>query len=112
MKALGRLRAVETNLIALGKLANQAHSTLSQLELSNKEIDLLLEFGRDNAALGGKLSGAGGGGAFYLIMPDVKTALKTQMAMRKFAHNRKIELPFCECINYTGKEGAKLPKGE
>jgi len=53
-------------------LANQAQSVLSSLNLSTKELDSLLAQAKGMGALGGKLSGGGMGGAFYLCTPNLK----------------------------------------
>jgi mevalonate kinase len=42
--------------------------------LSTPVLDTLLEKGKSAGALGGKLSGAGGGGAFFLLYPDAESA--------------------------------------
>jgi mevalonate kinase len=55
---------------AFGTLADRAQLLLASLGLSTAETDALLACGRELGALGGKLSGAGGGGAFYLVAPD------------------------------------------
>lgn len=59
---------------AIGGLADRAMARLRDLGLSTRELDFLLEEGRRAGALGGKLSGAGGGGAFFLVVPDGETA--------------------------------------
>ena len=51
----------------LGILANRAQEQLTALGLSTEQLRQTLAIGRKCGALGGKLSGAGGGGAFYLI---------------------------------------------
>jgi mevalonate kinase len=53
----------------LGELAGRAQLLLVGLGLSSPGIDSLLARGRALGALGGKLSGAGGGGAFFLVAP-------------------------------------------
>jgi mevalonate kinase len=62
-------------LAELGGLAWQAQERLAALELSTPELDALLAAGRLTGALGGKLSGAGGGGAFFMIFADPQAAL-------------------------------------
>lgn len=57
-----------------GKLASSAHSHLQALGLSIPELDLLLEQARSLGACGGKLSGAGGGGAFYIVCENRRSA--------------------------------------
>ena len=51
----------------LGELCWQAGGILGQLGLGTGDLDRLLDEGRGCGALGGKLSGAGGGGAFFLL---------------------------------------------
>jgi mevalonate kinase len=51
----------------IGGLADRAMAHLRRLGLSSPALDLLLQAGRNAGALGGKLSGAGGGGAFFLV---------------------------------------------
>lgn len=54
----------------LGSLANQAQIILRDLGLSTPALDRILEVGLNAGAVGGKLSGAGGGGAFFLMCVD------------------------------------------
>jgi mevalonate kinase len=60
----------------IGQLADRAMTTLCSLGLSLPALDLLLDKGRTSGALGGKLSGAGGGGAFFLVCADERTAVE------------------------------------
>jgi mevalonate kinase len=48
---------------------------LRELGLAIPAQDALLSAGRAAGALGGKLSGAGGGGAFFMVAPDHRTAV-------------------------------------
>ena len=54
-----------TNARALGALADEAQTVLRRLGLSTPRMDELLEAMRAAGACGAKLSGAGGGGAFF-----------------------------------------------
>ena len=54
-------------MVEIGRMADRAQQLLRSAGLSTPELDDLLSYGRAAGALGGKLSGAGGGGAFYLI---------------------------------------------
>ncbi|MGA2639785.1 MAG: hypothetical protein ABSG21_02640 [Spirochaetia bacterium] len=58
----------------LGILARRAMDQLRSLGLSTPELDRLLEAAADAGAPGGKLSGAGGGGAFFAIGRDQASA--------------------------------------
>jgi len=60
----------------IGNLADQAETSFRQLGLGNGLVDDLLSCGRQAGATGGKMSGAGGGGAFYLVSPDEERAAR------------------------------------
>jgi mevalonate kinase len=59
---------------ALGALASRAMDQLRALGLSTPGLDRLLEAAGAAGALGGKLSGAGGGGAFFAVARDREAA--------------------------------------
>jgi mevalonate kinase len=80
---LGRLAAEAAELLLsdaehvsepLGELAERAMDQLRALRLSTTELDTLLQAARAAGSLGGKLSGAGGGGAFFAIASDREAA--------------------------------------
>lgn len=54
--------------------ATEAHGLLAKLGVSTGQLDRIIARGIDAGALGGKLSGAGGGGAFYLVCDRTETA--------------------------------------
>lgn len=58
----------------IGAMASEAHARLKELGVSTEGLDRTIEFGKKLGALGGKLSGAGGGGAFYLLFDDTDRA--------------------------------------
>jgi len=58
----------------LGTLANDAMDRLRSLGLGTRDLEVVLDASRDAGATGAKLSGAGGGGAFYAVAPDAATA--------------------------------------
>ena len=66
----------------LGGLAERAHRELERLGLSTPELEDLLEAGARAGAVGGKLSGAGGGGAFYLVARTSEAAHQVSRAVR------------------------------
>jgi mevalonate kinase len=59
---------------ALARLVDEAMEHLRGLGLSTPALDRVLDAGRAAGALGGKLSGAGAGGAFYLVAEDETSA--------------------------------------
>jgi mevalonate kinase len=88
---LSRGGAGQRRQAALGKLANAAQALLAGQGLSTAELDGLLRRGLSGGALGGKLSGAGGGGAFYLICPGADSAARIAGRLRAAA--REAGLP-------------------
>jgi mevalonate kinase len=60
----------------LGALATEAEGLLAGLGLVDPGVAKLIELGRETGALGGKMSGAGGGGAFFLVYADEDAALR------------------------------------
>lgn len=62
------------NIFNLGTLASKAHEHLTKLGLSTSELDTILKTGINLGSPGGKLSGAGGGGAFYLLASSAEMA--------------------------------------
>jgi mevalonate kinase len=74
--------AVGTDLSGFATLATEAHRLLTELGVSTELLDKLLMAGRDAGAIGGKLSGAGGG-AFYCICPDIDVAETVRRAIKK-----------------------------
>ena len=75
----------------LGKLATEAHLHLNALGLSTHTLNALLDYAISQGALGGKLSGAGGGGAYYLITESAASAEILANDIKNFAlaHNIK-----------------------
>ena len=76
----------------LGELAREAQEYLSRLGLNTPELVRLLEQGTAQGALGGKLSGAGGGGAFFLIYPDPQSARRAASALRRLSRELKLSI--------------------
>ena len=72
----------------LARHAERAHAVLRSWGLSNELLDAALERGRAAGALGGKLSGAGGGGAFYLLFADRERAERGSEALEAFLRPR------------------------
>jgi mevalonate kinase len=62
------------SIIRVARLADDAMGHLRELGLSTPALEEVLIVGRAAGALGGKLSGAGAGGAFYLVAGDEASA--------------------------------------
>jgi len=58
------------DLIEVGKLMNENHKLLQQIEVSSKELDFLVKLAREQGALGAKLTGGGLGGNMIALTPD------------------------------------------
>ena len=96
LRAQPQATAGESAARKLGRKAGEAQELLSRLGLSTPELDRLLQAGRAGGALGGKLSGAGGGGAFFLICADSLTAGGVADALQHLS--RSLKLPTAETI--------------
>ena len=76
----------------LASLVEEAMARLRSLGLSTPALDELLREGKSAGALGGKLSGAGGGGAFFLVMPGEKSAEAAARLLASVALRRGMPL--------------------
>lgn len=81
----------------LGALADKAGEQLKNLQLNSPDMDRLLDKARKFGAAGGKLSGAGGGGAFWISTSGEDQARDLREQLTAFAMNRKI--PLSEPLN-------------
>jgi mevalonate kinase len=77
----------------LGILAGRAHELLRDLGLSTHLTERCLEIAGNTGALGGKISGAGGGGAFFAIFRDAEAALETAGELRELLSGIDRDLP-------------------
>ena len=59
----------EEDYIELGKLMNENHKLLQQIEVSTKELDFLVNIAKEHRALGAKLTGGGLGGNMIALTP-------------------------------------------
>ncbi|MFW6362935.1 MAG: mevalonate kinase [Spirochaeta sp.] len=66
----------------------QAQAGLHQLGLSTPELEEIFAFLYSKGALGCKLSGAGGGGAFYAVFADAQSAEKAQISLHSRLSNQ------------------------
>jgi len=74
----------------LGRLANEAQQYLVALGLSSPSLDYILKWGSSCGAVGGKLSGAGGGGAYFLIAESEPHAQEIALELQSFAIRNEI----------------------
>jgi mevalonate kinase len=72
------------------ELAERAQTTLCALGLGSDLLDSVLETGRRLGARAGKLSGAGGGGAFYLIVEELDAAYRCSTGIGRWARERNV----------------------
>lgn len=82
----------KTWLEQLGELAQNAHGKLASLELSTPSLDKILKRSRKLGSPGGKLSGAGGGGAFYILADGESAARELQELMTLYCQKKALEL--------------------
>lgn len=111
---LGRLAVIPPTLqdagAVLGARANEAHALLQALGLSTAALDQSLLAGRSAGAYGGKLSGAGGGGAFVLFCKNKDTAYKVSEAMtERFEQSEPCDRPRLMIFQWNGR-GLALSK--
>jgi mevalonate kinase len=77
--AFAARRALEEfDLRRVGKLMNENHRLLQEIEVSCEELDYLVNLAREQGALGAKLTGGGGGGCMVALTPGRK--LQTTVA--------------------------------
>lgn len=69
----------------LGSLAREAQIELAGLDLVDPALAELVACGEAAGSQGGKMSGAGGGGAFWLVYADLAGAKRGEAALRKKA---------------------------
>ncbi len=82
--ALEGRRALEaSNFEAVGKLMDENHALLQDIEVSSKELDFLVDLARKHGALGAKLTGGGGGGCMVALTLGKELQDKVASAMEK-----------------------------
>jgi mevalonate kinase len=79
----GRKALEAGDLKKVGSLMNENHRILQEIQVSSKELDLLVDMARKQGAFGAKLTGGGGGGCMVALTPGkdlqgkVASAFKT-----------------------------------
>jgi mevalonate kinase len=74
----------EEDYTELGKLMNENHKLLQQIEVSSRELDFLVNIAREHGAYGAKLTGGGLGGNIIALTPgkilqeEVATAIEKE----------------------------------
>ncbi|MFH1100749.1 MAG: mevalonate kinase [Methanobacteriota archaeon] len=67
----------------IGKLMNENHKLLQQIEVSSKQLDFLVNIARDYGAYGAKLTGGGLGGNMIAFTPGKDLQDKVSTAIEK-----------------------------
>jgi len=70
----------------VGKLMNENHRLLQEIEVSCKELDYLVDLAREQGAFGAKMTGGGGGGCMVALTPekDLQEAVAAAMENEGF----------------------------
>ena len=62
-----------SDLERVGQLMNYNHELLQKIGVSCEELDYLVDFTRQNGAIGSKMTGGGMGGYMVALFPDAET---------------------------------------
>jgi len=73
----------EEDYIELGKLMNENHKLLQQIEVSTRELDFLVNIAREHGAYGAKLTGGGLGGNMIALTPGKNLQEEVATAFEK-----------------------------
>jgi len=77
-------KALESyDLEAVGNYMNKNHELLQNIEVSSKDLDLLVELAKDHGALGAKMTGGGLGGYMVALTPGKNVQEEVAKAMEK-----------------------------
>jgi mevalonate kinase len=76
----------EFDLRKVGKLMNENHDLLQEIEVSCRELDYLVNLARKKGAFGAKLTGGGGGGCMVTLTPgeELQELVATAMEREEF----------------------------
>lgn len=78
-----RKAITEMNWEKVGELMNKNHELLQEIEVSCKELDLLVEIAREHGAYGAKMTGGGLGGYMVALTPGKELQEKVAKAIEK-----------------------------
>jgi len=67
----------------IGKLMNESHKLLQQIEVSSKELDFMVKLAREYGAYGAKLTGGGLGGNMLALTPGKTLQEEVSNALEK-----------------------------
>jgi mevalonate kinase len=79
----GRKALEAGDLKKVGALMNENHTLLQGIEVSSRELDLLVDIARKQGAYGAKLTGGGGGGCMTALTPGKELQDKVAKAIEK-----------------------------
>ena len=79
----GRKALEAYDLKKVGELMNENHRLLQAIEVSSRELDLLVDIARKHGAFGAKLTGGGGGGCMTALTPGKELQEKVAAAIEK-----------------------------
>ena len=79
----GRAALEFFNLKKIGDLMNENHRLLQEIEVSSKELDVLVDLARKQGAIGAKLTGGGGGGCMVALTPGKELQGKVASAFKR-----------------------------
>lgn len=80
---LAKQAFIDEDLREIGKLMNENHKLLQQIEVSSKELDFLVRLARDHGSFGAKLTGGGLGGNMIALTPGKKLQDEVANAIEK-----------------------------
>ena len=79
----GRKALKVYDLKKMGELMNENHRLLQEIEVSSRELDLLVDIARKQGAYGAKLTGGGGGGCMTALTPTKDLQERVAKAIEK-----------------------------
>lgn len=102
--SLSRMAARAEDHVRIAALAREAHEILSLLGLSTPGLDAAILGAQAHGGLGGKLSGAGGGGAFFVVLGDQADAEVATEAVRQAVRETGDKPEYLAVVDWVGKE--------
>ena len=79
----GRKALEAYDLKKMGELMNKNHRLLQEIEVSSRELDLLVDIAQKQGAYGAKLTGGGGGGCMTALTPTKELQERVAKAIEK-----------------------------